>query len=78
MKTELKKLILFGILISFMTSAYVSLISTVAKQGFMSDHFFTHWLSLIPKTYLLVLPFVLITGPLVRKLVDRLIKQETL
>jgi lipopolysaccharide export LptBFGC system permease protein LptF len=70
MTTEFKKLILFGVLISFMTSAYVSLLNTFAKYGLNSDHFVLHWLSLIPKTYLLVLPFVLLGGPLVRKLVD--------
>lgn len=78
MKTEFKKLLLFGILISFLTSVYVSLLNTVARQGFASDHFLMDWLLSIPKTYLLVLPFVLVTGPMVKKLVDLLIKQENI
>lgn len=72
MKTEFKKLIVFGIIIAFFTSAYAAFLSTIMKQRFLTDHFFVNWLGLIPKTYLLLLPFVLITGPLVRALVDRM------
>jgi protein-S-isoprenylcysteine O-methyltransferase Ste14 len=76
MKTELKKLLLFGVIISFSTSVYVSFINTVVKQGFGTSQFIRHWLMLIPKTYLLVLPFVLITGPLIRKLVDYIFRKS--
>lgn len=70
MKTEFKKLLAFGVIISLLTSAYVSLLGTIAKQGLFTDQFIWNWISQIPKTYLLVLPFVLISGSLVRKLVD--------
>jgi hypothetical protein len=76
MKTELKKLIVFGVIIAFFTSAYTALLNTVMKQGFLTDHFLINWLSLIPKTYLLLLPFVLITGPAIRALVDRMFRNE--
>lgn len=70
MTTEFKKLLAFGIIISLLTSTYVTLLGTIAKQGFYSDQFIMNWIYQIPKTYLLILPFVLITGPLVRKTVD--------
>ncbi len=70
MTSEFKKLLAFGITISLLTSAYVTLLGTIAKQGLFSDQFIMNWISQIPKTYLLVLPFVLISGPLVRKLID--------
>lgn len=70
MTTEFKKLLAFGIVISLLTSTYVTLLGTIARQGLHSDQFFMHWMSQIPKTYLYVLPFVLVTGPLVRKAID--------
>lgn len=72
MKTEFKKLLAFGIIISLLTSAYVTFLGTIAKQGFFTSQFFINWLIQIPKTYLLVLPFVLLTGPLVRKIIDKI------
>jgi Protein of unknown function (DUF2798) len=74
MKTEFKKLIVFGVIIAFFTSAYAALLNTIMKQGFLTDHFFINWLSLVPKTYLFLLPFVLITGPLIKALVDRMFR----
>ncbi len=76
MKTEIKKLIVFGVIITFFTSAYAALLNIIMKQGFLTDHFFINWLSLIPKTYLFLLPFVLITGPLIRALVDRMFRNQ--
>ncbi|RYF93234.1 MAG: DUF2798 domain-containing protein [Chitinophagaceae bacterium] len=70
MKPEFKKLIVFGVIISFFTSAYAAFLNTIMKQGAFTDHFYSNWLSSIPKTYLLLLPFVLITGPLTRALVE--------
>lgn len=76
MKTEIKKLIVFGIIIAFFTSAYAAFLNTIMKQGFLTDHFFVNWLSLIPKTYLFLLPFVLIAGPVIRALVERMFRNE--
>ena len=76
MKTELKKLIVFGVIIAFFTSAYAALLNTIMKQGFFTDHFLVNWLSLVPKTYLFLLPFVLITGPPIRALVERMFRNE--
>ncbi len=76
MKTEIKKLIVFGIIIAFFTSAYAAFLNTVMRQGFLTDHFLFNWLRVIPKTYLFMLPFVLITGPLIRLLVDKIFRNE--
>jgi hypothetical protein len=76
MKKEIKKLIVFGIIIAFFTSAYAAFLNTIMKQGFLTDHFFVNWIRVIPKTYLLLLPFVLLTGPVVRVLVERMFRNE--
>ena len=77
MNTEFKKLATFGFIISFLTSTYVTFLGTILKQGFATENFLENWISLIPKAYLAVLPFVLITGPLVRKLVERIFNKES-
>jgi hypothetical protein len=76
MKTQIKKVIVFGVIVAFFTSAYAAFLNTIMKQGFLTDHFFINWLSLIPKTYLFLLPFVLITGPIIRAWVDRMFRNE--
>ena len=75
MTTEIKKLASFGIIISLLTSTYVTFLATFLKQGFLTENFLSNWARLIPKTYLAVLPFVLITGPLVRRLVEKIFKR---
>jgi hypothetical protein len=77
MKTEIKKLLVFGVIITFFTSTYAALLNTIMKQGFLTDHFFINWLTLIPGTYLFLLPFVLITGRFTRALVDRIFRNRT-
>ena len=76
MKTAIKKAIVFGVIITFFTSVYAALLNTLMKQGFLTDHFFVNWLNLIPRIYLFLLPFVLITGPVIRALVDRMFRNE--
>jgi uncharacterized membrane protein len=76
MKTGLKKTIVFGVIISFLTSAYAAFLKTIMNQSFLSDHFLINWLKEIPKFYLFILPFVLITGPVVRILVDNIFRNE--
>lgn len=70
MSTEFKKLVVFGFIISLLTSTYVTFLGTVLKQGFGTKDFMHNWLSLIPQAYIVVLPFVLVTGPLVKCLVE--------
>jgi len=74
MKTEFKKIIVFGVVVSFFTSAYAAFLNTIMKQDLLTHHFLINWVSLIPKTYLLLLPFVLIAGPVTRALVDRMFR----
>jgi hypothetical protein len=76
MKTELKKLIVFGVIITFFTSVYTAFLNTIMKQGFSDDHFLVNWLSLVPKTYLLLLPFVLVTGRITSIWVNRMFRNE--
>jgi hypothetical protein len=76
MKPELIKLIVFGIIITFFTSAYATFLNTAMKQGFLTTDFLVNWLSLIPKTYMLFLPFVLITGRITSALVERMFRKE--
>jgi len=74
MKPEFKKTILFAVIITFFTSSYVAFLNTVMMQGFLTDQFLINWLRIIPKTYLVILPFVLITGPLTKAIVDRIFR----
>jgi hypothetical protein len=78
MKKEIKKLIVFGVIIAFFTSAYTAFLNTIMRQGFLTDHFLVNWLMLVPRTYLLLLPFVLITGPPIKALVERIFRDEKL
>ena len=75
-KTETKKLIAFGVIISLFTSVYTTFLGTAIKQGFFTEDFFFNWLRLLPKAYFAILPFVLITGPLTRNLVDRIFRSS--
>jgi len=69
---DFKKLAAFGLIIGVFTSSYVTFLGTGVKQGFFTENFFPNWISLIPKAYIVVTPFILLTGPIVRKLVDKL------
>jgi aliphatic nitrilase len=74
MKIGTQKAIVARIIISFFTSAYAAFLNTLMKQEFLSGHFFVNWLNLVPKIYLLLLPFVLIMGPVVEILVDKIFR----
>ena len=74
MKIGSKKAIVVRIIISFFTSVYAAFLNTIMKQEFLSGHFFVNWLNLVPKIYLLLLPFVLIIGPVVEILVDKMFR----
>jgi len=60
----------------FFTSVYAAFLNTVMKQEFLSGHFFINWLNLVPRIYLLLLPFVLIMGRITEILVDRIFKKR--
>lgn len=74
MKTDRKKLLLFAVIIGLLNSVYVSLVSSVAHYGWRDLAFVGPWLHQIPIAYAIVLPFLLLTGPPVRKLIDGWIK----
>ena len=77
MKTEFKKRIVFTVMLAILTSTYAAFLNTVMKQDFLSDHFLINWLRLAPRTFLFVFPFVLIMGPLIKALVDRMFRNTT-
>jgi len=76
MKTELKKSIAFAVIISILTSTYAAFLSTIMNKGLFTDHFLINWVNQIPRIYLFILPFVLITGPLVKALVERIFRNQ--
>lgn len=76
MSEESKKQVVFAVIISFLTSAYAAFLKTTLQQGFYTDHFLGNWLRQIPQIYLLILPFVLLVGPVVRALVERLFRNK--
>jgi hypothetical protein len=51
-------------------------LNTIMKQGLLTDQFLINWFKVIPKTYLFILPFVLIMGPLTKFLVDKMFRIE--
>ena len=76
MKTESKKSIVFAAIISLLTSTYAAFLKTIMDQPMSEDHFLINWLRLFPKIYLFILPFVLITGPFVKVIVNRIFRNE--
>ena len=74
MKTEFKKRIVFTIMLAILTSTYAAFLNTLMKQGFLTDHFLINWLRLVPRTFLFVFPFILIMGPVIKALVDRMFR----
>ena len=77
MKMENKKKIVFTIMLSIATSTYAAFLNTVMKQGFLTDHFFSNWFRLAPRIFLFIFPFVLIMGPTIRTLVERMFRNGT-
>ena len=76
MKVEHKKSIVFAVIISLLTSTYAAFLKTILVQGFFTRHFLGNWLRQIPQIYLFILPFVLLVGPLVKALVNRMFSSK--
>lgn len=74
MKLETKRLLLFGVLITMTTSLYVTFLGTYLTYGFQSG-FLAKWLGSVPRAYVVVLPYILLMGPLVQRLVRRLLPE---
>lgn len=72
MKLETKRLLLFGVLITMTTSLYVTFLGTWLTYG-IRPGFLSQWLRGVPRAYLVVLPYILLMGPLVQRLVHRLL-----
>lgn len=72
MQLETKRLLLFGVLITMTASLYVTFLSTCLTYGFRPG-FLAMWLGSVPRAYVVVLPYLLLMGPLVQRLVRRLL-----
>jgi len=76
MKKELFKQITLGVIVVFFTSAYTAFLNTIMKQGLLTENFLINWLKLIPKIYVLLLPFVLIVSLIIKKFVDKIFSEK--
>ena len=71
MNKERQKLIAFGVIVGLLMTMYTTFINLGMRQGFFTEGFWGHWLSMIALGYLVTLPFLLVTGYAVRRLLDR-------
>ena len=76
MKIEHKEMILSSAIASAFTSAYASFLNRIMMQDLWSDHFLRNWLRLVPRTYMFLLPFVLIMGPVIKVIVGKILRNN--
>lgn len=67
----MKQKITFALIMGVITTGIISFILIAINLGF-SDRFFRVWLKSWLLSYLIVVPAILIIGPLVQKLIDRI------
>ncbi|MEW7007410.1 MULTISPECIES: DUF2798 domain-containing protein [unclassified Lentilitoribacter] len=65
--------IVFGFLLTFMMTAFVSAISIFRTTGFV-DNFISLWLNAWMLSWAVAFPIVLFVAPLTRKMVARIFK----
>ncbi len=75
MKSELKRKIAFAMLMGVVTTGMVSFALIAVNLGF-SEHFTRIWLRSWGVGYVLAIPAILIFGPRIQGLVERLIPQD--
>lgn len=69
----MKQKITFALIMGIITTGIISFSLIAINLGF-SDRFFKVWLKSWLISYLIVVPAILIIGPLVQKLIDRIYK----
>jgi hypothetical protein len=69
----MKNKIMFALIMGIVTTGIISFTLISVNLGF-SDKFLKVWLRSWGMAYLVVIPAILIIGPMVQKLVDRLLK----
>ena len=74
MKTELKQKITFALLMGIVTTGIISFTLISVNLGF-TERFMQTWLRSWAMAYGVVIPAILIIGPRVQVLVDRIVKK---
>jgi len=69
----MKQKITFALIMGVITTGIISFSLIAINLGF-SDRFFKVWLKSWLLSYLIVVPAIIIIGPLVQKLIDRIYK----
>lgn len=75
MKSELKRKIAFAMLMSVVTTGMISFALIAVNLGF-SEHFARIWLRSWGVGYVLAIPAILLIGPRIQGLVERLVPQD--
>ncbi len=70
----MKQKITFALIMGVITTGIISFSLIAINLGF-PDRFFKVWLKSWLLSYLIVVPAILIIGPLVQKLIDRIYKE---
>jgi hypothetical protein len=70
----MKNKIVFALLMGIITTGIISFTLISVNIGY-TDKFMTIWLKSWGMAYLVVIPAILILGPQIQKLVDRLLKE---
>jgi len=71
----MKQKIAFALIMGIITTGIISFTLISVNIGF-SDAFFRIWLRSWAMAYLVVIPAILVIGPFVQSIVDRLFKEE--
>jgi hypothetical protein len=71
----MKQKIAFALIMGIITTGIISFTLISINIGF-SDAFFRIWLRSWAMAYLVVIPAILVIGPFVQSIVDRLFKEE--
>ncbi len=72
----MKNKIVFALIMGIVTTGIISFTLISVNIGF-TERFLKIWLRSWGMAYLVVIPAILIVGPLIQKLVDKLLKKNT-
>ena len=71
----MKKKIVFALLMGLITTGMISFTLIAINLGF-SERFLQVWFKSWVMAYIIVIPVILIIGPIVQKLTDKMVKDE--
>ncbi|MDC8830290.1 DUF2798 domain-containing protein [Alteromonas sp. chi3] len=61
---------------AFFMSAFMSFVVTLLNVG-LTDDLINRWLTAWPKSFIIALPAIMLIGPAVKSIVERLVLQDT-